>query len=760
MIMNLKRTLFAASSIASLTLVLGGAPAFAQASKSDKSNDGLEEIIVTAQRRVENAQDVPIAMSVFSAESLENRGVSNPQDLQETVPNLSIGEQTNLGGAAKVTLRGVGSENYGPGGDPGVPIHINGHYTQSTAYIFRDMLDVQRVEVQRGPQGTLYGRNAVGGNVNIITRRPTENFEGSVGLEAGNYNRYMAQGVVSGPISSGIRARLVAARAKRDGYVEELGVGKDRDSVDYVSVRGALEVDLAENLQTYINAYYFRDKGNNYTRRIDRDPNNLANTEPFKIRSNTPNENDDRSKGASIDFTWDLGGVQFKSLSAYDRTRSSGLYDLDGNAVRLASFGVGISTNVLTQEFELLSDGDGPLKWVLGAFYFKEKSRELRTNNIDRFDTDGDGLTGLQNDLDQPLVVQYSKTRNYAKSWAVFGQADYDASDKFQLVAGLRYTHDNKKYFSGADTVLSDGSTRRVPTGGGRFSTFPLLNQVFFDNLAGKSWSEVTWKLGTNYHVNEDALLYASYSRGYKAGGFAARQGSSYNPETVDAFEVGLKGQWAENRVQTNLSLFYYDYKDKQELQFFPPNAQFPNGGLQLINATNATSYGAELEIQAKVTKAFRIDTSLSYLNATYGKFIVRDVQFPALGFQDLAGNKLPLAPEMKFNFGAQYNVPLGGNSGELMFRADYSWTGEQFGNALNRDGRNLPATGDQIPEYSLINGRIQWTSSNEKMQVALFVRNLLDKYAISNSFVNGLNEVVQSNLKPRTFGLKINYNF
>jgi len=212
--------------------------------------------------------------------------------------------------------------------------------------------------------------------------------------------------------------------------------------------------------------------------------------------------------------------------------------------------------------------------------------------------------------------------------------------------------------------------------------------------------------------------------------------------------------------VQTNLSLFYYDYKDKQELQFFPPNAQFPNGGLQLINATNATSYGAELEIQAKVTKAFRIDTSLSYLNATYGKFIVRDVQFPALGFQDLAGNKLPLAPEMKFNFGAQYNVPLGGNSGELMFRADYSWTGEQFGNALNRDGRNLPATGDQIPEYSLINGRIQWTSSNEKMQVALFVRNLLDKYAISNSFVNGLNEVVQSNLKPRTFGLKINYNF
>ncbi len=757
--MHKKINLYAACSLASIAF-FSAAPAFAQEDTATSSEGKIEEIIVTAQKREEKAQDVPIAMSVFSAEAMEMRGISNPQDLQNVVPSLSIGEQTNLGGAAKVTLRGVGSENYGPGGDPGVPIHINGHYTQSTAYVFRDMIDVERVEVQRGPQGTLYGRNAIGGNVNLITRRPTDEFEGSVGVEVGNYNRYMAQGMVSGPISSGIRARLVAATAKRDGFVEELGIGKDRDSVNYLSVRGALEIDLSENLQTYINAYYFKDKGNNYTRRIDRDPNNLANTEPFKIRSNTPNANDDNSKGASIDFTWDLGGVQFKSLSAYDRTNTSGRYDLDGNAVRLASFGVGISTNVFTQELQLVSNSDGPLKWVVGAFYFDEKSRELRTNNIDRFDTDADGLTGLQNDVDQPLVVQFSKTRNYAKSWAVFGQADYDLSDKLQLVAGLRYTKDKKRYFSGADTVLSDGSTRAVPTGGGRFTTFPLLNQVFFNNLAGTSWDEVTWKLGVNYQLNDDALLYGSYSRGYKAGGFAARQGAFYNPEIVDAFETGLKAQWADNRVQTNLAAFYYNYKDKQELQFFPPNLQFPNGGLQLINATDATSWGVELEIQANVTKAFHIDTSLSYLNATYGTFIVRDVQFPALGFQDLAGNRLPLSPEMKFSIGAQYDAPLGNGAGELSFRGDFSWIGEQFGNALNRDGRILPATGDQIPEYSIVNARIQWTSDNGNIQASLFARNLLDTYAISNSFVNGLNDVVQSNLKPRTFGLKVNYNF
>jgi iron complex outermembrane receptor protein len=757
--MHLKHTFFSACSLVGMTVLLAS-PAIAQSADGQgSSSGGIEEIIVTAQKREQNIQDVPVAISAFSADMLEVRGIASPQDLQQAVPNLSIGEQTNLGGGAKVTLRGVGSENYGPGGDPGVPIHINGHYTQSTAYVFRDMIDVERVEVQRGPQGTLYGRNAIGGNVNLITRRPTKEFEASAAIEVGNYNRRMAQAVISGPITGGIRARVVAAKAVRDGFVEELGIGKDRDSVDYVSLRGSLEVDLAPNFQAYINGYYFKDNGNNYTRRIDRDPNNTANFFPFKVSSNTPNEGEDRSKGASIDFTLDLGSVELRSLSAYDKTNTSGNYDLDGNPVRLARFGVGIGMKVLTQEIQAVSKGDGPLKWVLGAFYYKEDSNELRTNVIDRFDTDSNGFTGLTGDQAQPLVIQYSKTRNHADSWAVYGQADYNLTDTLQIEAGLRYTRDRKDYFSGADTVLSDGSTRSVPTGGGRFTTFPLLNQVFFDNTKGTSWSKVTGKLGLNYRLNDDALLYGSYSRGYKAGGYAAKQGAFYDPEVVDAFELGLKGQWAENRVQTNLALFYYNYKNKQELQFFGPSAQFPNGGLQLINATDATSYGAELEILAKVTKAFQIDMSMSYLHARYGTFIVKDTQL-GTPFQDLAGNILPLAPAMKFNAGAQYDWALGGNAGEITLRGDFSWIGEQFGNALNRKGGVLPATGDQIPEYGVVNASLQWKSSDDSLRISLFARNLTNKYAISNSFVNGLNEVVQSNLKPRTYGVRIGYNF
>jgi len=750
----------AACSLASVAF-LTASPAFAEAAGAEApdSDGAIAEIIVTAQKRAQNLQEVPVAISAFSTEMLEARGISNPQDLQEVVPNLSIGEQTNLGGGAKVTLRGVGSENYGPGGDPGVPLHINGHYTQSTAYVFRDMVDVERVEVQRGPQGTLYGRNAIGGNVNLITRRPTKHFEGSAAVEVGNYGRRMVQGVLSGPISDRIRARVVAARAVRDGFVKEIGVGNDRDSVDYLSLRGSLEVDLTDNFQAYVNGYYFKDKGNNYTRRIDRDPNNIANQSPFLVASNTPNEGEDNSKGASIDFTWNLGNVELRSLSAYDRTNTSGSYDLDGNPVRVAQFGVGIGMKVLTQEFQILSKGDGPLKWVAGAFYYKEDSNETRTNVIDRFDTDSNGKTGLTGDQAQPTVIQYSKTRNHADSWAVYGQLDYNVTDKLQLEAGLRYTRDGKSYFSGADTVLSDGSTRSVPTGGGRFTVFPLLNQVFFDNTKGTNWNKVTWKVGLNYRFNRDAMLYASYSRGYKAGGYAAKQGDYYNPEVVDAFELGLKGQWAENRIQTNLALFYYDYKDKQELQFFGPSAQFPNGGLQLINATSAKSYGGELEIRANVTKAFHIDAATSYLHARYNKFIARDVQL-GTAFQDLAGHKLPLAPTLKFNVGAQYDLDLGQKLGTFSLRGDFSWTAEQFGNALNRTGGVLPATGDLIPEYGVVNANLGWKSYDNSVRISVFGRNLTNKYAVSNSFVNGLNEVVQSNLKPRTYGIKVGYNF
>lgn len=772
-----KRRLIAHIGLAGLALVTATqsmAQDVAKQSTAGKTapDNVLEQVIVTSQKRAQDMQETSEAITAFSGEMLEAKGIANSQDLQQSVPNLSVGQQTNLGGAAKVTLRGIGSENFGVGGDPGVPMHINGHYTQSTAYVFRDMLDVARVEVQRGPQGTLYGRNAIGGNINIITNRPTKEFEGSVGYELGNYNRNVVKGVFSGPLNDSVRARLVVAKAKRDGLVDELGVGEDHDSVDYQSVRGSLEVDLTSNLQAYINAYDFDDKGDVYTRRIDKDVNNVANLDPFKVKSNALNASVNKSNGLSVDLNWNLDNVELRSLTAYDSTQTRTQYDVDGNAVRLARYSIALDRETYTQEFQALSKDSGPLKWVAGAFFYKEDGKELRFNVNDVFDTDRNGQYGTSTppDILQPLALQDGKAKTTADSWAIYGQTDYDLNEKMQLIGGLRYTKDTKSFFSDIYNYLDNGTTtptviNQTPT---RTTTFPSY-LVLVDQSAGTSWTQVTGKLGFNYKLDSGARTYVTYSNGYKAGGFSAKQSGFYDPEKVDAYEVGYKGRSADGKIQTNIAAFYYDYKDKQEMLFFGPTVQYPSGGVLVMNAAKAKTYGAEIEIQARITKGLRVDGSLSLLNATYDSLTAKDdvLNTAATPAVNLSGNTLPLSPKVKFNIGAQYNWALSEDAGTMSLRADYSWMDRQFGNAFNRvggqvgtaPGVSVISTGDEIPAYGTWNARLQWKNAEDKLHLTTYVNNLTDVKAISNSYV-GATSVMQTNLKPRMFGVKVDYFF
>lgn len=764
-----KRKLLVDLGLAGLALA-AATPAFAQvASKSTNSSNTIENIVVTSQKRSQNIQDVAEAITAFSAETLEAKGIANPQDLQLSVPNLSIGQQTDFGGAARVTLRGVGSENYGIGGDPGVPIHINGHYTQSSAYVFRDMLDVQRVEVQRGPQGTLYGRNAVGGNINIITNRPTKEFEGSAGYELGNYNRNMAKGMVSGPLSENVRGRLVAAQAKRDGVVQELGVGSNHDSIDYHSVRGALEIDLTRDLQAYINAYDFNDKGDVYTRRIDTDPNNIANLDPFKVKSNALNGTVNKSRGVTVDLTWNLDDVELRSLTARDVTDTRTQYDVDGNAVRLATNSTALSRKTYTQEFQALSKGNAPLRWVTGAFFYKEDGSQLNLNATDLKDTNGDLRTGLSNppDLAQPLLMQDQKATNNAKSWAIYGQTDYALTEKLDLITGLRYTEDTKSYYADAYNYLSNGGTTTIS--GSRIPSSLLL----LDESKGQTWKKVTTKFGLNYKLDNGDRVYSTYSNGFKSGGFSPKQlNGAYSPETVDAYEVGYKGRSSDGKIQTNVALFQYDYKDKQEFVFYGPTSNYPGGGVQVINASKAKTTGAEFEIQAKVTQGLRLDGSLSILSAKYENFLAQDdvlsnVRGVPVPVSNLSGHYLPLSPKLKANIGAQYNWALADDAGKMSVRADYSWTDKQYGNAFNREGGQKGtnpsvvalATGDRIPSYGIWNARVQWKNNQDNVAVTGYVNNLTNKQAITNAFVTSSN-VNQATMKPRLFGVKVDYYF
>ena len=714
----------------------GTAQVAAQGGEAATSQSAIDEIIVTAQKREQSLQDTALAITALTGEGLEDRGIESGYDLQFSVPSLTMGE-SNVG-AAQVTLRGVGMENVFVGGDPGVPIHVDGHYIQDTSYILQDFMDVERVEVLRGPQGTLYGRNAIGGSINIITKRPTETFEAYGGVDVGNYGKRLLQTSISGPLTDALRGRFAISDEKRDGYVENISPlgGQDIKNSDYTSLRGSLEYDLAENVLATFSGYYFENFGNTaVTRKVNQKTASLPGfvdyhilnnaqpnptvSDPRKVRFNISDDVFSKTKGGSVDVEWDLDDVRFRSLSSYNNSNSLLLTDSDGSDVVTLHDHAKRSHETFSQEFQLLSSADSKSAWILGLFYYDETSDASEIFDIDNlFIADGSKtILDLTYDLDSTAL-------------GVFGQVEYPLTDKITIVGGLRYNKDKKSYVG---ALL-------LPVFG--------LDTTFADS---EQWEEMTGKVGVNYHIDDDAMLYASYTTGYKAGGYNNTQ-PSYDPETVTAYEAGIKGLWFDKKVQTSLHAFYYDYTDKQEFQRDPAI-----GAAFITNAGVATIWGLELEGTVHTISALMIDASIAYLNAEYDAFSTEDGANPQLGLQDLSGNKLPRSPEWKLHLGLQYEWTL--DLGRLFARVDTVWVDDQFSAPFNRQDR------DFMDSYHRTNAQLSWESNSQLWQSSIYVQNLEDDNVVSNlsdgSATVGLPIPIYGHyFAPRTYGLKITRKF
>ena len=718
-----------------------------QVGESARAQSVLDEIIVTAQKREQNVQDVAIAITAISGDQLKAKGIDSPSDLQFSVPGLTLG--ATITGGAQVTMRGIGAENLTPGGDPGVPLHIDGHYIQSSAYMLKDFFDVERVEVLRGPQGTLYGRNAVGGSINIISKKPTDEFEGEFGVDVGNYSKRLVRAVVSGPLTEKLRGRLVVSDEKRDGFIENistLGLGEaEFEDSDYTVVRGALEYDISDNIEVLISGYYFDDSGKTVSGRISAEypfgstiipgfthnyyevnsagPNITA-IDPRKVKSNFMLDQSNVAKGASIDIDWDLGNVLVKSLSAYNKDTKIGGSDQDTSDVVTQHEVDTNSYETFSQEFQLLSNQDSALNWILGLFYYDENATGLIESEFDNFFVVGG-----------PVSTFFIPSELDSKSQGIFGQLDYSITDSLELTVGLRYNKDKKTYLS---AILIPDFGLVAPDGS------PLVNA---DN--NQEWTKTTGKLGLNYHFNDSGMLYLSYSTGYKAGGFNLGQDTPYDPEEIEAIEGGIKADWLDRRLQTNLSIFHYDYTDKQEFK------RDAIGFINLINAGAATVWGAEFELNAAPVDGLGVDFSVAYLNTEYDEFSTFEAIDPAAGEQDLAGNNLPRSPELKLHLGIQYAWNLN-DSGALTARIDTSWVDKQYSNHFNR-------LRDEMESYSRTNANITWDSLDELWQAEFYVQNLEDDDVISNLFETGgffgASEIAQFH-PPRTYGLRVTRHF
>lgn len=703
--------------IAACALILSHLPAVGVAAEGRV----IEEILVTAERREAAAQETAIAITAFSGEDLDLRGISGVEDLQFAVPNLVISHNSQ----SPVTyayIRGIGSDQLVAGFDPGVAYHVDGLYIGQPSSMPGDLWDMERVEVLRGPQGTLYGRNTTGGAINVITRDPSEEFDAVVDLTAGNHGHRRFRGAVGGG-SDGVSGRIAYVREDDDGYQKNL-IGRNGDVTDHQAIRGKVAFDLADRGRLVLTAQRFENEGRQSQKRrepfapVELAPGFILNvydgaipnpTNPRRVAKDHPEELDLTNDLFAAHLSWDFGAFSLVSITGFiqnDWFQTSDI-DMSSNPVQFQDWYM--DTEQLTQELQLVSNASGPWEWILGLFWFEE---ELDTRYLFE-DSSIAGFTFRNGgELD-------------TRSRAVYGQISYDmreaSGSPLRLTAGLRWTKDRKK-----------------------IDEFQQIPQFGVDLAARSSeeWTEPSGKLGIDWFVSDDTMAYASYSRGYKGGGFSMGQFDTYDPEIVDAVEVGLKSTFLDQRAQVNVSAFYNDYQDLQ-VNFLLFTL------FTTDNAAEATIQGIEVEGLLLATERLTLTGSVSWLDAEFDEY-----QFsPSVS---LAGDRLNRAPEFTTTLSAQYDWPLG-TAGTLSARADYYWQDEVYYRV-----QNIPRHRED--SFHTADLRVIWTSADSQWLVEAFAKNVTDEdnlrgLTVSDGLSTGNNSFV-SYFPPRTYGVRLGWRY
>lgn len=749
----------------SLLIALPGTNVFAQSETAT-----LEEVIVTAERRENNLQSTPLSVSSFSLEQLAAQQVNNIGDLQSLVPNLSVhvGDANN----AVVYIRGVGQIDSVAFFEPGVGIYLDDVYLGRAQGAFLDIVDVERVEVLRGPQGSLYGRNTVGGAIKYVSAGPTEELSGNVSLTAGNYGRFDAKATLSGSlIEDKLLGRVTVAKLGHDGYSKNLFNGKNDGDADTEFFRGVLEYRANEDLVFEL-AFDSTSNDPDFSRtpaketNIDVlvvDPNTFAlgfssfpaDTDPFVVNADFNNLEETETQGTDLRVTWDINEqLSFKSITSYRELDYATELDLDGTPINAFGIFYYNDQNQFSQEFQLTFDND---RWsgVAGLYYFDEDS--------DTFDG------GVFNNF---LIASASESASTTKSYAMFSHLDYHVNDKLSINLGFRYTEERKTYQRLVEDfdltvlaglgfnpttfavdyanprLLSPRSTDLFLGGVGVARPLAAPPEAKFDNFSPKA--------GVNYQLDDDTLLYGSVSTGFKSGGFNGRlsdgQLDPFQEENLISYELGYKTEWMENRVRFNAAVFMNDYDDLQVSSF----ETTPDGNAILpvfANAGKAEIKGFEIELTALVGNRLTLNANLGYLDAEYKEYFsgVNAVTNQVVDVSD--SRELVNTPKWDGRIGGSYDIELG--NGTLSFLADVSYRSKTYLEVNSSE--NLAQD-----SYSIVNAAVMFETFDEQWQFILGGKNLGDKEYRTHAFDLSAFPGVELGYynPPKTYSITANYRF
>ncbi|QIR15820.1 TonB-dependent receptor [Shewanella aestuarii] len=696
-----------------------------QQTEKQAESKGIEVIEVTAQKRVQNSQEVPIAMTAVSAADMERMGATEIKDIQFSTPNLTItGGNPNQ---QSYGIRGISDRSRNPGYDQRLGVYVDGVWVGKGAASNQSALDIESVEVLRGPQGTLFGKNTVAGAININTKRPYDELGGTLSVDAGNYNYTNITGSINIPIAENVAAKFSVNKIDRDGYIDNLfeqAKYKDFNNLDSMAARAQLLWNVSDATEVYITADHFQSDFRNVGSEQTPEADPFA-PKPYEVSLNTANNFEVEGVGGvsvTVDHTFE-NDFNLTSISAY-RYEKSNYDDVDQDFLPLdiATSYLDDDSKHFSQELRLASPDEGDFNYLVGLYYLKQ---------------DIDGLGGSS--LMSAFFVDWNAEVNN-QSWAAFFHTNYDLTETLQLTAGVRYTQETKEidYFQKDSTgfFLSPQTGLEV-------------SESFADD---RKATDVSPKISLNWFINDDTMLYGGYSKAYKSGGYNAdwivtTEGIEFDDEQVDAYELGIKSTLFDNSLRLNAALFYSDNSDYQ-VQAMTPLA---SGGsiLTITNAGELTSQGVELDFQYIATDWLRAWGSFGYTDVEFDKF--EGCTRGGLANQDCSGNRPAEAPKLNYNLGAESFFEVG--SGEIFANLQYFWRDEMYSNPSN-DLNTLNES------YGELSGRVGWRSNSNAWSVSLWAKNLTgEEKQIFNvpSFLQADTAVYNV---PRTYGLSLKWNF
>jgi iron complex outermembrane recepter protein len=724
----------------------GSAPAPAPAAQP---SEPIEDIVVTAERRESTVQDTSVSISAFDADAMKRQGIVEPADLHLHVPGFFFTEGGGNSPITQIAIRGVGNENVTDGGDPGVAFHFDGVYLSRPTAAAAAFFDTERVEVLRGPQGTLYGRNATGGSINVVSKKPTEEWDGLADFSYGNYSSIRARVAGGGPITDWLKFRVAAVREGHDGFLENVapdsfcldGKCNDIDEQDVGAIRAHILLEPTEDTDLLFTVQYYWDDG--AAGQYRNDPNTGA-TSPLpptgdkrKIRQDLDTSLDLNAKLFTLRLDQDLelgplGPMRLSAFVSYQEQKWRQDADNDFSEQPWSFTGWTEPSEQWTGEIELASAGDSAFNWIVGFFALSEEA------SIDFLFTDSNPAV---------FPFRYESFGTFlSHSYAGFAEASYDLS-QFSFRLGLRYTSDEKSKQSGFSFTALGAPPCPCP---------PAPFAPFVPDPQGDSWNRLTGRLVAEYRPADELMVYASVSKGYKGGGSLGGnplQDNIYDPEDIWAYEVGAKTRWFEGRLQANLAAYYNDYED---LQVFI----LTGFGAHIENAASAKVGGIELELVSVPFDALQLDATMAWNHAEYTEYTSADPVPAGLGgatTTDQSGNRLNRTPEWSVNIGSQYSFKLG--SSTLTPRFDWHYQSEAFFRPYQLDR-------DRSPAWDQWNIRTTWEApptDHGQFSVELYMTNVEDNDHIMNLSVGAGSELFpeQGNLHPpRLYGFRIGWEY